>query len=220
MNGRQHSWNKSWGLRVDIYDPAHTTTALTCTGKPQSRTCMGASKLNLHGCILFRSGYRISICSLNVDTFLVLKYRTENFKREDLARAWLQYYIIDLCASIHLLCLATGLRRVFFSGSFSNTELVRKMVTTEMAKRIFTSEIFGLGTVRNFYNDWPSYIYGHAIVFCWDDLLTVYLWSDCLPNVGISFIITKTTSLKSPLVGWPTPRFTPSNIPKFSILSS
>lgn len=64
----------------------------------------------------------------------------EDFKREDLARAWLNFLVLDLVQSLSLIVQLNKIKRLFFTGSFCNTALVRAQITTEFARRnLFSS---------------------------------------------------------------------------------
>lgn len=59
----------------------------------------------------------------------------DEFRREDLARAWLNYLILDLAQLVYTTCRWHGIKRVFFCGGFCSHPLVRHVITTEMARR-------------------------------------------------------------------------------------
>jgi hypothetical protein len=58
-----------------------------------------------------------------------------DFRREDLARAWLNYAISDMVEGVHSACLLSDVNRAFFCGGFCGNPLVRRVITTEMARR-------------------------------------------------------------------------------------
>jgi len=57
------------------------------------------------------------------------------FKREDMARTVLNYVAQDLVQTTQLIGRCHGVKRVFFSGGFCSTPLVRSIITTEFASR-------------------------------------------------------------------------------------
>jgi type II pantothenate kinase len=61
-----------------------------------------------------------------------------DLKREDLARSWLTYFILDLVQCTHFLATSHGIKRVFFSGGFCDHPLVRNIITTEFVRRSLT----------------------------------------------------------------------------------
>jgi len=63
-------------------------------------------------------------------------YRTAGyFKREDLARTVLSYIIEDLVSTTQLVCECHDIKRVFYSGGFCSTPLVRSIITAEYVRR-------------------------------------------------------------------------------------
>jgi pantothenate kinase len=60
---------------------------------------------------------------------------TDAFRREDLARAWLNHVVLDVVQCAHNASSRHGVRRMFFCGSFCNSPLVRYIITTEMVRR-------------------------------------------------------------------------------------
>ena len=85
----------------------------------------------------------ISIASTIRDVFTF----QGDFKREDLARATLKYIVLDVVQTVHLICQLQGIKRVFLTGSFCNTSLVRQVMTTEFARRNITQFMFTAGAV-------------------------------------------------------------------------
>jgi len=65
------------------------------------------------------------------------------FKREDLALALLNCMILDLVQCVQLISHCHGVKRIFFSGSFCSTPLVRRIITTEYARRNLCMLSFG-----------------------------------------------------------------------------
>ena len=60
---------------------------------------------------------------------------SDDFKREDLARAWLDRCAEDLARTVHSLCGLRDIRRVFFAGGLSIDPTVRRAITVEMTYR-------------------------------------------------------------------------------------
>jgi predicted NBD/HSP70 family sugar kinase len=58
--------------------------------------------------------------------------RSGDFKREDLARAWLDRCAEELARTVYTLCGLHDIRRVFFAGGLSVDPTVRRAVTIEM----------------------------------------------------------------------------------------
>jgi hypothetical protein len=70
----------------------------------------------------------------------VCAFISDDFNREDIAAAWLQYAIYDLVQLVNLVCLGNGIKRVFFCGGFVCHPLVRHAITKEFAQlNMFTS---------------------------------------------------------------------------------
>ena len=59
------------------------------------------------------------------------------FKREDLARALLNLFILDVVQCVQLVSNCHGIKRIFFCGGFGSTPLVRCLITTEYVRRNF-----------------------------------------------------------------------------------
>ena len=57
------------------------------------------------------------------------------FKREDLARSLLNFFVLDLVQCVQLICSCHDIKRIFFCGSFGCTPLVRRLITTEFVRR-------------------------------------------------------------------------------------
>jgi pantothenate kinase len=60
---------------------------------------------------------------------------SDEFKREDVARAWLNYVALDIIQVSHTTCRLNDVKRLFFCGGFCNHPLVRHVITTEMVRR-------------------------------------------------------------------------------------
>jgi type II pantothenate kinase len=74
---------------------------------------------------------------------------TMDFKREDLARGWLHYILLDLVQCAQYCCSKHDIKRLFFSGSFCNHPLVRHIITTESVRRnLFQLALSSLGMVQ------------------------------------------------------------------------
>jgi len=71
------------------------------------------------------------------ESFLALTITTiaGKFKREDLARSLLNFFVLDLVQCVQLICSCHGIKRIFFCGSFGCTPLVRRLITTEFVRR-------------------------------------------------------------------------------------
>jgi len=65
------------------------------------------------------------------------------FKREDLARALLTLFVLDLVQCVQLVCRCNDIKRVFFCGGMASSPLVRSMITTEYVRRNFYMLTFG-----------------------------------------------------------------------------
>jgi len=68
---------------------------------------------------------------------------TDEFKREDLVRTVLEYIVQDLVNVTQLVCRCHGIKRVFFSGGFCCTPLVRGIITAEYVRRNVSSFLQG-----------------------------------------------------------------------------
>jgi len=66
------------------------------------------------------------------------------FKREDLARALLNYVVLDVIQLVQLVSSLHGIKRVFFCGGVSSSPLVRRLITTEYVRRNLYMLSFGL----------------------------------------------------------------------------
>ena len=74
---------------------------------------------------------------------VILVTVTEAFKREDLARTVLEFIVQDLVQTAQLVCRCHGIKRVFFSGGFCCTPLVRGIITAEYVRRNVSSFLQG-----------------------------------------------------------------------------
>ena len=74
---------------------------------------------------------------------LVICYVLDAFKREDLARTVLEFIAQDLVHTTQLVCRCHGIKRVFFSGGFCCTPLVRGIITAEYVRRNVSSFLQG-----------------------------------------------------------------------------
>jgi pantothenate kinase len=77
----------------------------------------------------------------NVNPYLLFNFgrcagsKPGDFKREDLASALLSHHVLETAHVTTLVASLTGINRVFFSGTFFNTPLVRSVTTAMMVKR-------------------------------------------------------------------------------------
>jgi len=75
------------------------------------------------------------------------------FKREDSARALLNCFVMDLVQCVQLVSHCHGIKRVFFTGGFSSTPLVRRIITTEFVRRNLILLSFGwVSNITSFYS--------------------------------------------------------------------
>ena len=58
----------------------------------------------------------------------------EDFKREDIAKAWLLTHLNDIAMTTTLAISKYNLKHVFVAGSLANREFVRKHLTREMTR--------------------------------------------------------------------------------------
>jgi hydrogenase maturation factor HypF (carbamoyltransferase family) len=81
----------------------------------------------------------------------VCTFISDDFNREDIAAAWLQYVVHDLIQLINAICLGEGIKRVFFCGGFVCHPLIRHKITKEFARtNMFFSEMRQVDTDSNF----------------------------------------------------------------------
>jgi pantothenate kinase len=73
-----------------------------------------------------------------------------DLKREDLARGWLQYVVLDLVQCVQHACLLTDTNRLFFCGGFCDHPLVRRLITTELVRRNLLRVMFAQPGVIQF----------------------------------------------------------------------
>ena len=75
---------------------------------------------------------------------------TDDFKKEDLARAVLHLLSIDLAQMFYLIAKGSDIKTVFLSGGFGNSVMVREMFTEEfLIRSIYRGEV-GLMHIHNF----------------------------------------------------------------------
>jgi pantothenate kinase len=72
--------------------------------------------------------------------------KLSDFKREDLARAWLQYSILDLIQCAIDVCHRNNVKRLFFSGAYCSSPLVRHIITAECFRRSLQHALFSQQT--------------------------------------------------------------------------
>jgi len=96
-------------------------------------------------------GYRIlAIGCFELFLPLLIMAVAGKFQREDLARALLNFFVLDIVQCLHLVSKCHGIKRVFFCGSFASTPLVRHLITTEFVRRNLHLMIFASVTHLSF----------------------------------------------------------------------
>ena len=80
-----------------------------------------------------------------------------DFRREDLARAWLDCIVQDVVRVVFLACSVHGLKRVFFAGGPVEDPVVRHAVTREMSARNMIQQAMS-GKVRGGRMSWTTYL--------------------------------------------------------------
>ena len=94
---------------------------------------------------MFSRFSRTLICDRQTDTwrprtdvlfvFILLRWSLGEFKREDLAQTVLTYVVQDLVQTTHLVSNCHRVKRIFFTGGFCSSPLVRSAITTHLARR-------------------------------------------------------------------------------------
>jgi len=74
--------------------------------------------------------------------------KLNDFKREDVAAALLNFFIMDTAQTMTLIALSAGIKRIVLCGSFVNSALVRKRLTSETVKRNLFAAAFGQPGVK------------------------------------------------------------------------
>jgi pantothenate kinase len=73
-----------------------------------------------------------------------------DLKREDVARAWLNYVVLDLVQCAQNACIQNGVTRLFFCGGFCDHPLIRSLITTEYVRRNLLRMALGVTAVSMF----------------------------------------------------------------------